>query len=260
MEDILTDVLINTDRDFNYYRTTSLTYHSQHGPGIICLACETSKYLLAQYAKKLKKFPLKWLDQNPETADNETEESIKHFSMDPSLQGTSVSSETVSIPMGLPEYEQSSVTDKVEILPTEFHDNNPLPVQIRETEEDSQSDCSIVIIEDILAAQEVPVIDLTNSDSNDSVFTPEATQPSTSTENVRLTGPQPHVWTTEQLNMVGPDGHTFQELLKIPTAQLTQEQLDFLLPPFKCKWAEDSDRVWMACFGERFPYHSPLFN
>ena len=32
------------DRNFNYYKTTSITYHSQHDPGIICLTCETSKY------------------------------------------------------------------------------------------------------------------------------------------------------------------------------------------------------------------------
>ena len=44
------------DRDFNYYKQTSLTFYSEHGPGIICLACETSKYLLAQYAKKSPKF------------------------------------------------------------------------------------------------------------------------------------------------------------------------------------------------------------
>ena len=96
--------------------------------------------------------------------DNETEESIKYFLTDPSLQGTSVSSEMASIPMGLPEYEQSSVTDEVEILPTEFHEDDPLPVQIQETEEDSQSDHSIVIIEDIPAARQVPVIDLMNSE------------------------------------------------------------------------------------------------
>ena len=89
------------NRDFNYYKQTSLTFHSEHGPGIICLACETSKYLLAQYASKPPKVRVSMI-QPLDTGDTASEEeSIKHFPTNPVPPSTSP---TWSLNSDIPEF------------------------------------------------------------------------------------------------------------------------------------------------------------
>ena len=196
-----------------------------------------------------------------ESPADEAQESIKHYPTDLSIHDTSMTSETVSVAT-VPDFEQSSVSDQVNMVPTtrdptvpDFEQQQVTTIQgdaLHDTEPDTQSENSIIIIDDKPPTQEVELIDLT-SDSNDEIPAP----PAKTTDQEE--GNKTHHWTEEELNKVGPDGRTFKELLKIHPRELSQEQLNFILPLFKRKWAREADRVWMLCFREKYPYHSPLF-
>ena len=259
--------------NFNYYKHTSLIFHSEHGPGIICLACETSKYLLAQYTAKRPAMRMR--DIQPLQQDDATdEESIKHY---PSYPAPSTST-TLSLTSDMPDFIQSSCTDDVQTTeqpsgeqfpPTTDHTYAEIPSVAPPVEADD-SDASTLTIE----ADRPGFIPGTDSDADGSensviIVDTVGPPPPPPAQVIDLTGDSDdqdappsriYPWSAALLQSTAPSSHTFRELLTISTDDLTHQEIEFMMPIYKRKWAEEREDIWMRCFNKPYPYHSNLFD